>query len=401
MMAQQSDQALVEAARQGDKAAFGLLIERHTPLANRVARRMLADRADVEDLVQEAFLQAYLSLAQLRQPDHFANWLYGIVLNVCRNELRSRRLNYFSWEAMVGGLHFDAIPLTSIEPSLQEVAEAKELITAVREAVAGLSPKNRQATLLFYFEGCSLREIAAQLGVSVVAVKGRLHKARRQLHDRLVETYLAPMSHAAVVPSHQAKELTMIKVTVADVVVEQESEHRVVILLDEAGVRFLPIWIGPFEAESIALILLERNVPRPLTYQFAANILNAASIQLERICVSALQETTYYATVTLRSGDATHEIDARPSDAIALALHLKASIYVAEEVMERAGNSIPEEFQGKYPTRKGLDALQKAREEQWAASQPKAEAQDAKATSDDETKKQELLNYLFGETSAT
>ncbi len=395
MKTQQDDRALVAAARQGDKQAFGLLIERHMGLAVRVAQRMLGEREGAQDLAQEAFLQAYLSLDQLQQPDHFANWLYGIVLNVCRSARRSRRLNYLSWEALTGGLHFDSLTFASPEPGPEEIVEANELIACVRAAVDGLSPANRQATLLFYFEGCSIREIAAQLGISVVAVKGRLHKARLQLHGALQTTYLPAMSQTQSASVNPAKELIMIKVTVTDVVQEENGNH-VVVLLDESANRILPIWIGPFEGAAIAMMLLQRQTPRPLTYQFLANILTATDIHLTEVSVSALQGNTYYATIHLRSGQETYTIDARPSDAIALALQMNASLYVANDVMERVAAPIPAQFHGQ-PIRKGLDTVLQRWEEQIAAAQQQTAPASEQTKSDAKTGQQQLLDYLFSE----
>lgn len=140
MKTQQDDRALVAAACQGNKQAFGLLIERHMGVAVRVAQRMLGEREGAQDLAQEAFLQAYLSLDQLQQPDHFANWLYGIVLNVCRSARRNRRLNYLSWEALTGGLHFDSLTFASPEPGPQEIVEANELIACARR-LTGCHPR--------------------------------------------------------------------------------------------------------------------------------------------------------------------------------------------------------------------------------------------------------------------
>src|SRR5712691_5833923 len=85
-----SDADLVRQALSGDKAAFGALVQRHRPMAARLAGRMLADPAAAEDVAQEACLYAFLELGQLRQPERFAAWLYGIAVNLCRLRLRLR-----------------------------------------------------------------------------------------------------------------------------------------------------------------------------------------------------------------------------------------------------------------------------------------------------------------------
>lgn len=185
-MSDQSDPALIFLARQGDKAAFGRLVRRYQPMAQRIAERMLRNEDLAGDLVQEAMLQAYLSLEKLHQPKRFKSWLYGIVLNICRNELRRRKVIVFSLEAIVGDLSDGPLLIDENSPVPEEVAEHKELCTALHEAIDTLSDTNRQATLLFYHEQLSLQEVAVRLNISVSAVKGRLHKARHQLRKRLL-----------------------------------------------------------------------------------------------------------------------------------------------------------------------------------------------------------------------
>ena len=191
-MDDRSDAELVVVAKAGDREAFGQLLGRHEQMGLRVARGVVRDDDTARELAQEAILQAYLSLDRLRDGSRFQSWLYGIVLNVCRSHFRDQKGAALSLEAMAGGVRFEALRLTGVEPGPAEVAEAKELHKAVLDAVAGLSPKNRAATLLFYYEQLTVREVAATLGLSVVAVKGRLHKSRAQLREVLLP--LAPDS---------------------------------------------------------------------------------------------------------------------------------------------------------------------------------------------------------------
>ena len=114
----------------------------------------------------------------------------------------------------------------------------------------------------------------------------------------------------------------MIPVSVIDIVLPSpESQHRVLILMDEDGRRLLPIWIGPLEATNIALHLLGKETARPLTHTFMAGLLDKASVLIESVAVSALMDNTFYTTVHVQRGEDAFAIDARPSDAIALALH--------------------------------------------------------------------------------
>ena len=131
----------------------------------------------------------------------------------------------------------------------------------------------------------------------------------------------------------------MKKVTIADVIQREKlhDHHCVVILLDETGRRALCIWVGPMEGTAIAMNL--RNVPtdRPMTHNFTAAILQAAGASLEEVRIEALKGDTFYALVRLRTGDSIQEVDARPSDAIALAACVGSPIYASEEVLDRAG----------------------------------------------------------------
>src|SRR6188508_3273118 len=115
-----TDGDLVEQTRRnGDKHAFGLLLERHQSGASRMAQRMIAHDETVRDIVQEAMLQAYLSLAFLEKPESFQSWFYGIVINLCRSHLRSQRYNPLSLESLSGGLEATDILLISHAPDPQ------------------------------------------------------------------------------------------------------------------------------------------------------------------------------------------------------------------------------------------------------------------------------------------
>lgn len=184
-MSEQSDLELVFLSRQGNKAAFGQLVSRYQPMAQRLATRAIANGDLAQELVQDAMLQAYLSLDKLSDPTCFKSWLYGIVLNICRSNLRRRKVICFSLEAMLSNLVDEAPPIAASSPDPQIVAEQEELHAAVQEAVGTLSTKNRSAILLFYHEQFSLQEVANHLNISVSAVKGRLYKSRQQLKEQL------------------------------------------------------------------------------------------------------------------------------------------------------------------------------------------------------------------------
>lgn len=117
----------------------------------------------------------------------------------------------------------------------------------------------------------------------------------------------------------------------------------VVLLRGEADRRTLPIFVGAAEAQAIAIRLDRVEVPRPLTHDLFKNVLDCLECRLKRVVVCDLVENTFYAVLVLERDGTEVEIDARPSDAIALALRFGAPIYVVEKVMEHAGVVLEEE----------------------------------------------------------
>lgn len=127
----------------------------------------------------------------------------------------------------------------------------------------------------------------------------------------------------------------MVKMTVQRVGIDP-SRQALVILADEEERRLLPILIGLFEAQSIAMAISGEDIGRPLTHDLMLGVLAAMGATLERIEVTKLEQQTFYALLHVSSDGDTVTIDARPSDAIALALRSDAPIYVAESVLDKA-----------------------------------------------------------------
>ena len=338
-MTNTADTELVALARSGDKDAFGQLIERYQQMVKRIALGMIADEEIARELAQEAILQAYLSLDHLRDNTRFKSWLYGIALNVCRGYIRDQKADLFSLEAITGGVYRDIafFPSDVIDP--EEIAVQRELHQVVLNAIEHLSPKDRVATLLFYYEQLSLREIAAILGVSISAVKGRLFRAREQLRERLLPVYADMRSET----ERKQGRKTMTKITVVAVTERADgAKGNVVTLLDEAGQRIMNIWITDRDAVVIALGLTGTEPIRPMSMHLMVNLLKAAGIELEEVRIEELKNDIFYAVMKVRNGETSHELDARPSDALALAVLMDKPIYVAEEVMERCALALPE-----------------------------------------------------------
>ena len=194
----------------------------------------------------------------------------------------------------------------------------------------------------------------------------------------------------------------MVKVTVADVVKpgvgEDAIDKAIAVLLDEAGKRLLPIWIGAIEGWQMALGMLDLSLPRPMTFAFMANLLEASGAELEKVSVSALKGETFYATVTLRVGGAVREVDARPSDAISLALEMDRPVFVAEGVMEKTGIDVSD--QDALPQGLGLGEFMKdlaghrERTEEHSRSLAELSEEQRKAQYLETTEK--LVSFVFG-----
>jgi RNA polymerase sigma factor (sigma-70 family) len=387
-MEHKTDTELVTLALSGNKDAFGQLVERYQPMAQRVALGMVAHEDIARELVQEAILQAYLSLDRLRDTARFKSWLYGIVLNVCRSYIREQKTNPFSLEALMGGMRCDTFYGLDAALDPEEVAEEHELHRIVLHAVHTLSEKERAATLLFYYEQLSLQEIAAILGISVVAVKGRLHKSRKQLKELLLPLY----ADYGAANARERRRKAMVKVRIATVLKNTKKEnHWVVVLLDEAGHRILNIWVVASDALAIALGLTAFSTPRPMTLQFMHSLLKETGIKLEEVRIETLKDEVFYAVAKFRNGNAVHEIDARPSDAMALAALNQSPIYVAEEVFERAGLALPEEKSVQLAY--GMHFMQQELEEVFS-SHPQSRLTDEQC----KQANQQFIAFLTGET---
>jgi len=128
----------------------------------------------------------------------------------------------------------------------------------------------------------------------------------------------------------------MIEVRISGVAIDPITKGFVVILKDEIKNRWLPIWVGPYEAKMISLALEEIKPKRPLPHDLMKNMLNVLDVVVNRIVICNLEKDTYFARISLTRENKVEEIDARPSDAIALALRTNAPIYVTEEILKKA-----------------------------------------------------------------
>ena len=325
-----SDAELVQAALCGDKGAFAELVTRHWATAVALAARLLGSADLARDAAQEASIAAMADLGRLRAPDRFGAWFCGIALNVARRWLRQLR-------AELPASRTDRMwpePVTD-EPGPDERAELAELAAGVRAAVAQLAEGQREAVFLFYLQGLTHREVAAELSISVGAVKARLHQARAALAPQLTPLITAPQEEAAMTAT--ASSPAWADVSVTEIRCRDAGEAgrvHVMVLQERAGSRRLPMWIGPAEATALAVTLEALETPRPLTYQMAASLLGASGSRVAEVRITRLTAPVFYAVIAVDGPAGPREIDARPSDAVNLALVTGAPIRVDSALLD-------------------------------------------------------------------
>jgi bifunctional DNase/RNase len=135
----------------------------------------------------------------------------------------------------------------------------------------------------------------------------------------------------------------MIELSLVGVRVELPSNQPIVLLKETEGDRYLPIWIGAVEATAIAFALQGVQTPRPMTHDLMRDIMQETQIEVERVLISELVDSTFFAVIRMAMDGRTAEVSSRPSDAIALAARIDAPIFAAEEVLEQAGIELRDE----------------------------------------------------------
>jgi bifunctional DNase/RNase len=222
-----------------------------------------------------------------------------------------------------------------VEPGPAEQAEAAEVAGRVREAVATLAPGQRAAVLAFYWQGLTHAESALELGITVGAVKARLHQARGALAPRLASC----IEHEKEVPAMSAAaesawvEVEVIEVCRPDGPDDPLRRPHVVVLQERNGTRRLPMYTWSAEAIALACSLDAVEMPRPMTYQLAANLITATGSRLTEVRITRLVEGVFYAVVVVEARGGVVEVDARPSDALNLAVLSGAPVRVDADVL--------------------------------------------------------------------
>ncbi len=344
---ERTETELVALAQAGDADAFSQLIERTRVIALALAFRLIANPETVRDVVQEAILQAFLSLDRLRDTTRFKSWFSGIVLNLCRTWLREQNTRTLSLEALATQWQTGTFSSFLEVPDPSETVEEQELYQLVQERVQGLSSTNRSVIWLFYYEQMSMQEIATQLAISLSAVKNRLHNGRKELRRQLTIAY-PEREHRQQVPSRKRRRNIMLHVTVHQVV--PHPSQTFIVLREIHGQHVLPVRLQGREEALLAIHLLDpsqehllRADPSLVPVDFTQQLLLTVQESIEEVQIDALQRHLFYATVRLRRGTRLHEIKTKVGVALFVAGSVQCPILVSEALMKEQGTTVPSE----------------------------------------------------------
>jgi RNA polymerase sigma-70 factor, ECF subfamily len=337
MTAQIPDGDLVRLARDGDTAAFRLLVERHQPAARARARHLCGNPSDVDDVVQESFLRAFVALDRLRDPDRFAGWLGRIVANVCRGLQRHAPVTLLpDWPEPLHPAAAHGLPS----------AEDLDRADALRAAVGRLPAGQRRAVALHYYADLPPGQIAEPAG----AARASLHKARVKLRAYITE-------HRPDLVPAASRRTPMTTVRVA------RFERRippgpmpigfpgfVIMLADDAGRRELPIWVQGFNPRRLSQLLEPATDHEPAgtaeartADELTARLLRAAGASVTGVDIDDLGLEVPVARIALAGPAGTRHVTARVVEGLAVAITAGAAVRVADAVMDRLAIPRPDD----------------------------------------------------------
>jgi len=331
------DGDLVRLARDGDPAAFRLLVERHLPMTRARAARLCPQPGDADDAVQDAFLQAFIALDRLRDPDRFAGWLGGILTNVCRAQRRRAPLTLLGdWPENLHPASAHGLPS----------AEDLDRADALGRAVADLPPGQRQAVTRFYYADQPASQIAGTPG----AAKASLHKARRRLREYITahrpdlipaNSGRTPMTavriaHADPWPGRRpdgGMSVYEVLVVPADTVPADDGGHRVLpIRLPGDDGRFWRLLARPEDRDEV--------LPGDDAEEMTGRLLDAAGITVTAVTVTELGPGVTATRVDIAAPGGTRQVTTRLADGLALAVITGAPLAVDGPVMDRLAEPV-------------------------------------------------------------
>jgi RNA polymerase sigma-70 factor, ECF subfamily len=334
-----ADGDLVRLARDGDPAAFRLLVERHLPMVRARAARLCPQPGDAEDAVQDTFLQAFLALDRLRDPDRFAGWLGGIVANVCRAQRRRAPLTLLGdWPEHLQPASRGPLPS----------AEDLDRADVLRRAVADLPPGQRQAVTRYYYADQPAGQIAATPG----AAKASLHKARRRLRE-----YITAHRPDLIPATSRRTAMTAVRIAYADPWPGRTPEgsmaidHVLVILADnvpskDGGHRALPVRL-PGSGRKLWRVLSrpddrnEGELPGDdQVEETSVQLLQAAGVTLAGVTVTELGPGVTVTRIGIAGPGGTRPVTASLADGLTLAVIAGAPLAVDDPVMDRLARPV-------------------------------------------------------------
>lgn len=306
------DGELVLLARDGDQVAFRLLVERHQPMVRARARQLCANPSDTDDVMQEAFLRAFIGLGRLRDPDRFGAWLARITANVCHGlRRRGEPALLPDWPEPLHPAAQDGVP------SADDIDRAD----AVRAAMAELPADQRRTVVLRYYADAEAGEGAA---------RASLHRARRRMR-----AYLTEHRPDLVPGTARRPPVTTVRIAYAG------RQHRnsplrpthVVLLADEAGGRELPLWF--VNRDGFRLQRLLRAEPQQSADGLTARMLQALGATVTGVEIGELGPEVAAARIELTGSAGARQVTVRLVEGLAMAIVAGAPIRVAGAVLDR------------------------------------------------------------------
>jgi RNA polymerase sigma-70 factor, ECF subfamily len=364
------DAELVAAVAAGDREAFGPLLLRWQASVLRLCRRLLGPGHEAEDVAQEAAVQAFIGLPRLNDPARFGAWLHAIAANLARMALRRRRL------VALDALPPDAPVVLRLGggPTPEDAWASRETHEAIMAALRALPPATRDAVIGFYLRGYSYAELAELLGAPKSAVRGRLYHGRRQLRQAL-----RPVADAVLTPARPGREEQtmdqdrLIDAEVAFVGRMAFSSDRVIMLQERDGPRRLPLeGVDAATGEAVERLLGGQQPLSPTTHDLLGRLVEALGGKVEQVAIHRLVGEALYADVALARDGGRRHLEARPGDAVALALGTGAPLRVSAAVLDAAGFDPADREQQRLREQREVERLRRRVAERAAPPPPSA-----------------------------
>jgi RNA polymerase sigma factor (sigma-70 family) len=328
-----TDPDLIERTLSGDKQAFGTLVDRYRQQVYALAFHYVQDFEVARDVAQDAFVQAYLRLAQLREPARFTAWLRTLAVNECRMWLRRRQDATLSLDSDAARSVHDPYP------GPHHLVEQKQLSIMVRYAIQSLPERQQLTVTLFYLSGLSAQAVAEFLDESVNAVESRLHRARTHLKERMmkvIDDSLKPHQLPEQFADGVLQRVDWIQVKRGPDQPDNGRESSV--MLKDEKQRTFHIRLS---AEQTAVIYAEiRPILRPLTQATLNNIMQAFQITIDRVVLTDVSRGEYQARISGRINEKPYSVAAQAGDAFAVAWKAdpKPEFFATPKALRKARN---------------------------------------------------------------